>query len=181
MPFQVELATFDELRNGVLWCCVNVVYCDAARYVMEAYVFCCSLNAVYTGVSVCKVAERAYLTAAEDKVKQGMHPFATVPWRSKYCSKRLLPCEAGWGPQGESGHWASQDEKALEQFQIIVGDLGLPLAPDKMMDPSTPLPFLATEIDSMGMESRLPGVKKEAMLRLLNNMLGRQKVTVRDI
>lgn len=72
-------------------------------------------------------------------------------------------------------------QQQLEEFQGLMGYLGVPLAPEKTQGPCVVLSFLGIELDSVQMEARLPGDKKRQMLLLLVELLGKAKVLVREV
>ncbi|KAJ1088356.1 hypothetical protein NDU88_001513 [Pleurodeles waltl] len=70
---------------------------------------------------------------------------------------------------------------ALENFQSLMGDLGVPLAPEKTVGPCTALSFLGIELDTVDMVTRLPGEKKRVMLETVRSMIQKRKVAVKEI
>ena len=60
-------------------------------------------------------------------------------------------------------------------------DLGFPVAPDKVVGPSTTLTFLGIELDSVSMVSRLPKSKLEHLKALLGRWLGRNSAQKRQL
>ncbi|XP_069093123.1 uncharacterized protein [Pleurodeles waltl] len=69
----------------------------------------------------------------------------------------------------------------LSGFVEIMGDLGVPLAPEKTVGPTTALSFLGIELDTVEGMARLPADKKADMMERIFGMLGRSKVTVREV
>ena len=66
-------------------------------------------------------------------------------------------------------------------IQRFCQELGIPLASDKLEGPSHPLNFLGIELDTVCMETRLPGDKLTRNHTLLSSQLTRKKATKRDI
>ena len=69
----------------------------------------------------------------------------------------------------------------LHAFRAMCKELGVPLAPDKTMGPSTCIPFLGITLDTVLLEARLPEDKLAKARHLLREFLGRQKVTLREL
>ena len=67
--------------------------------------------------------------------------------------------------------------RAIEVFQ----KLGIPLAPEKIVYPTTQLTFLGIEIDSIKMELRLPEEKFTALMADLSFWPSRKKCTKREL
>ncbi|XP_078500441.1 uncharacterized protein LOC144755420 [Lissotriton helveticus] len=80
------------------------------------------------------------------------------------------------GPQG-----SSQCQAALDKFKELMEYLGVPLAPEKTMGPCATMSFLGIELDSRAMQARLPQDKKVKMLDLMQAMLAKPKVTVKEV
>ena len=59
--------------------------------------------------------------------------------------------------------------------------LGVPLAPDKIIGPTTCLVFLAILIDTITMTVSLPSEKLEELLQLLEFWKGHKKCTKREL
>ena len=68
-------------------------------------------------------------------------------------------------------------ETAVRAFK----DLGLPVAIEKTVPPTTCLPFLGIEIDSDEMSMKVPKDKKSEILQLLNIWQGRRKCTKTEL
>ncbi|XP_006824681.2 LOW QUALITY PROTEIN: uncharacterized protein LOC102804035 [Saccoglossus kowalevskii] len=64
---------------------------------------------------------------------------------------------------------------------LIFGRLGIPLAPHKTVGPTTTLEFLGIELDTIKMEARLPLVKLNRLLDLLDEFLLRRSCTKRQL
>jgi len=69
----------------------------------------------------------------------------------------------------------------LQAFMELCHDLGVPIAPNKTMGPSTTLPFLGITLDTVAMEARLPQDKLDKCRAHIQNFLGRSKVTLREL
>ena len=69
-------------------------------------------------------------------------------------------------------------QKNLDIFIQLCRDLGVPLAAEKMEDPSTSLTFLGITLDTRKMEIRLPSEKLQRIKIILQ---GRKKATKRQI
>jgi hypothetical protein len=71
--------------------------------------------------------------------------------------------------------------KQLELFLKVCDYLGIPMAPDKTVGPSTTLSFAGIELDTIVMEARLPLDKLEKTTNLLSDFLRRKKVTLKEV
>lgn len=71
-------------------------------------------------------------------------------------------------------------KKQLELFLKACDYLGIPMAPDKTVDPSTTLSF-AGELDTIKMEARLPLDILEKATNLISEFLRRKKVTLKEV
>ena len=69
----------------------------------------------------------------------------------------------------------------MNAFIALCRKLGVPLAPDTTMGPSTCIPFLGITLDTVQMEARLPENMLQKARELLCNFLGRNKVTLRKL
>ena len=69
----------------------------------------------------------------------------------------------------------------MDHFRIICEDLGVPLAEDKTIGPSSILTFLGLEIDTLEMVIRIPQCKLSEVKEKLESALGRTKITLRDL
>ena len=68
-----------------------------------------------------------------------------------------------------------------EIFTSLCAALGVPLASDKLEEPSTSLSFLGIILDTDRMEIRLPSDKLTRTLALLQTWLPKKKATKREI
>ena len=66
-------------------------------------------------------------------------------------------------------------------MQDAFSELGVPLAPDKIVGPSTKLTYLGIEIDSVAMTIRLPEDKYTALHHQLHSWVSRKKCTKREL
>ena len=81
-----------------------------------------------------------------------------------------------------AGKMGSQDCAILmSQFMMLTGEIGVPIANEKTAGPTTRLTFLGFEIDTMDMTVRIPEAKVNALLDLVENFLGREKVTLQEL
>lgn len=69
----------------------------------------------------------------------------------------------------------------LELFLMLCSYLGIPMAPEKTLGPSTTLAFAGIELDSVQMEARLPQGKLDKCQQLISAFLRRRKVSLREI
>ena len=69
----------------------------------------------------------------------------------------------------------------LDNFLMFYRYLGIPMAPEKTVGPSTTLAFAGIELDTVLMEARLPQEKLDKCRELLSAFLRRRKVTLREI
>jgi hypothetical protein len=69
----------------------------------------------------------------------------------------------------------------MDRFRIICEDLGVPLAEDKTIGPSSILTFLGLEIDTLEMVIRIPQCKLSEVKEKLESALGRTKITLLDL
>lgn len=70
---------------------------------------------------------------------------------------------------------------ALQQFCTLIQELGVPLAREKTVGPSTAVEFLGIELDSVQGVSRLPAGKVEAFVKALQGCLVKEKVTLHQL
>ena len=59
--------------------------------------------------------------------------------------------------------------------------LGVPLAPDKTVGPTTPLQFLGITLDTVSMKARLPDDKLAQSRSLIHSFLNREKAILREM
>ena len=59
--------------------------------------------------------------------------------------------------------------------------LGIPMAPEKTVGPSTTLAFAGIELDTVAVEARLPLEKLEKCRDLISSFLRRRKVTLKEV
>lgn len=69
----------------------------------------------------------------------------------------------------------------LKQFLDVCDKIGVPMAPDKTVGPAHCLTFLGIELDTVEQEARLPSDKLSKCSELIQDFLGRKKVTLREI
>ena len=69
----------------------------------------------------------------------------------------------------------------LDTFLMLCSFLGIPMAPEKTVGPSTTLAFAGIELDTVLMEARLPQDKLDKCRDLLSTFLRRRKVTLQEI
>lgn len=69
----------------------------------------------------------------------------------------------------------------LDTFLMLCSFLGIPMAPEKTVGPSTTLAFAGIELDTVLMEARLPQEKLDKCRDLLSTFLRRRKVTLQEI
>ena len=74
-----------------------------------------------------------------------------------------------------------QCEHALYSFIKMCSDINIPIKHSKTVNPCTVITFLGIELDSVKMESRLPRDKVEKIKTLLNEFMGLQKVTLKQL
>lgn len=67
----------------------------------------------------------------------------------------------------------------LDTFHDICHSLGVPIAVDKIVPPTTCLKFLGLELDTVSQEIRVPHEKLEITKVMIRDFLGRDKVTLR--
>ena len=72
-------------------------------------------------------------------------------------------------------------KKQLELFLMLCRYLGIPMAPEKTVGPSTTIAFAGIELDSVLMEARLPQDKLAKCQALIASFLTRRKVSLKDI
>ena len=64
---------------------------------------------------------------------------------------------------------------------MLYSFLGIPMAPEKTVGPSTTLAFAGIQLNTALMEARLPQEKLDKCWDLLSTFLRRRKVTLQDI
>ena len=69
----------------------------------------------------------------------------------------------------------------MNTFKQICQELGVPLAEDKTFDPTYKLVFLELEIDAVSQTVRVPEVKSAELSTLLQEMLRKKRVTLRQL
>ena len=69
----------------------------------------------------------------------------------------------------------------MKAFMTLCEQLGVPLAPDKTVGPTTALQFLGITLDTVSMEARLPEDKLAQCRSLILSFLNREKATLREI
>ena len=71
--------------------------------------------------------------------------------------------------------------KALQIFEIICQDLGVPLAPDKTCGPDQILPFAGIELNTIDMYSSLPSDKVDKFVGMIDQLLSSHSVRKRVV
>ena len=74
-----------------------------------------------------------------------------------------------------------QCSRELALFLALCSYLGIPMAPDKTVGPSTVLSFAGIELDTVHSEAHLPRDKVMHCVSLLSDFLKRKKVTLREL
>ena len=69
----------------------------------------------------------------------------------------------------------------LDTFLHICNEIGLPMAADKTVGPTTCLTFLGIELDTVSEVARLPDEKIQKCLGLLEEFLRRKRVTLKEL
>lgn len=69
----------------------------------------------------------------------------------------------------------------VRQFESICAELGIPLATEKSVGPTTVLVFLGFEIDTVTLSIRIPENKVNELLILLQNTVLRNKMTLKEL
>ena len=72
-------------------------------------------------------------------------------------------------------------KQQLDLFLMLCQYLGIPMAPEKTIGPSSTISFAGIELDSVLMEARLPPDKLVKCQDLISSFLRRRKVTLREI
>ena len=72
-------------------------------------------------------------------------------------------------------------EQNLSRFLAMCDDLGVPMAPEKTMGPSSVLCFAGIELDTDKMEARLPEEKLRKCVTLIYEFLKRKKVSLKEM
>ena len=72
-------------------------------------------------------------------------------------------------------------EAQLHRFPAFCAFIGLPLAPEKTLRPSTTLSFAGIELDTVKLEARLPRDKLQKCAEFISEFLRRKKVTLREM
>ncbi|XP_043910247.1 uncharacterized protein LOC122787541 [Protopterus annectens] len=72
-------------------------------------------------------------------------------------------------------------QQALDTFQQVCRELGVPLARDKTEGPTNRLAFLGIEIDSFNGQCRLPIDKVQKLRLLLSQVLTQNKITLKQL
>ena len=71
--------------------------------------------------------------------------------------------------------------QSLDLFLSLCSYLGIPMAPEKTVGPSTTLSFVGIELDSISMEARLPHDKIQKCTTFISHFLRRKKVTLKEL
>ena len=69
----------------------------------------------------------------------------------------------------------------MQEFLRICSELGVPIADDKLIGPTTALTYLGIEIDSVAMTIRLPPEKLEQIKAIIRQWVRRVKCTKREL
>ena len=69
----------------------------------------------------------------------------------------------------------------LDTFHQVCAQLGVPIAKDKTVEPTTRLTFLGIKFDTVGMTMRLPQDKLTELQRRIHETLHTSKTTLRDL
>ena len=80
------------------------------------------------------------------------------------------------GPPG-----TNRCQRNLDRALTICASLGVPLATEKLVGPTTRLTFLGIEIDSLALELRLPTAKLEALRETISAWQGKKCCSKRDM
>ena len=72
-------------------------------------------------------------------------------------------------------------QKQLDIFLSVCDFLGIPMAPEKTIRPSTTLTFAGIELDTILMEACLPSDKLDQLSSFISEFQRRKKVTLREI
>ena len=78
-------------------------------------------------------------------------------------------------------HTEEQCKGQLDLFLMLCSYLGIPMAPEKTVGPSTTIAFAGIELDSALMQARLPNDKLVKCRALISVFLTRKKVTLKEI
>lgn len=79
---------------------------------------------------------------------------------------------------------ALHPDTAVQEFETAVQafkDLGLPVAIEKTIPPTTSLPFLGIQLDSIDFSMSVPEEKKSELMALLHSWVGRRKCTKTEL
>lgn len=74
-----------------------------------------------------------------------------------------------------------QCSRELSLFLELCSYLGIPMAPEKTVGPSTVLPFAGRELDTVSSQARLPHDKFMRCTSMLSDYLKHKKVTLREL
>ena len=72
-------------------------------------------------------------------------------------------------------------QQDLSAFTNLCQEIGVPLAPDKTVGPSTAIPFLGIILDFVNHEARPPDDKLFKARELILTFLGKRKVTLKEL
>ena len=77
---------------------------------------------------------------------------------------------------------ASQDhcQNSVRAMLVLCGNLGIPVALDKLEDPASTLTFLGITLDTVNQELRLPADKLGDILQAVTKWMGRHTATKRE-
>lgn len=72
-------------------------------------------------------------------------------------------------------------QHTLDKFKFLCQDLGVPIAEEKTVEPTTSLVFLGIQIDTQSMTMALPLDKLNHLRQVINSFLAARKVSLRDL
>ena len=78
-------------------------------------------------------------------------------------------------------HDTDDCQKLIETFTLVCNELGVPIAEDKSVGPTTVIIFLGLEIDTANMVIRIPLTKIQELLDLLMLLNVKNKVTLKEL
>jgi len=78
-------------------------------------------------------------------------------------------------------HGSNACMSLVNTFEEVCKELGVPIATEKSIDPTTVMVFLGLEIDTNEMTIRVPSHKIEELTALLQDFLSRKKITLKQL
>ena len=78
-------------------------------------------------------------------------------------------------------HGSNACMSLVNTFEEVCKELGVPIATEKSIDPTTVMVFLGLEIDTNEMPIRVPSHKIEELTALLQDFLSRKKITLKQL